>query len=419
MKLLIKNIKQLVQLETEPKLKVSGAAMKQIEVLENAWLAVENGIIVGFGSMNDWEGISDWRDLQVIDASGKIVLPAFVDSHTHLVYAGSREKEFVDRINGLSYEEIAARGGGILNSAKRLSETSEEELLKDALFRLNEVAKYGTGAIEIKSGYGLNTINELKILRVIKKLKSLSPITIKSTFLGAHAFPPEFKDNHKGYIDLLVNEMIPKVAEEKLADFCDVFCERNYFSIDDSAIILETAKKYGMTPKVHANQLSNSGGVQVGVKVAAISVDHLEFVDRDEITALLGSETMPTLLPGAQWFLNLPCPPARKMIDAGLPVAIASDYNPGSSPSGNMSLMMSIACVQYNMNPEEVLNAVTLNSAYAMQVSDQLGSISIGKKANLIITKNIPSYAYIPYSFGMNCVEQLLVNGELIVHPEK
>lgn len=413
MKILIKNIKQLIQVEDQVRLKVSGHDMKKLLLLENAWLAIENGKIAGFGSMSDWEGISDWRDLQVIDASGKIVMPAFVDSHTHLVYAGSREAEFVDRINGLSYEEIAARGGGILNSAKRLEQTSEEELIKDALFRLDEIAKLGTACVEIKSGYGLSTKNELKILRVIKKLKELSPLTMKSTFLGAHAFPAEFKNDHKKYIDLLIHEMIPAVAEEKLADYCDVFCERNYFSEEESILILETAKKHGMIPKVHANQLSCSGGVQVGVAVDAISVDHLEYVEEKEITALLNSNTMPTLLPGAQWFLNLPRPPARLMIDAGLPIAIASDYNPGSSPSGNMNLMLSIACVQYNMTPEEVINAATINTAYALNLSHELGSICIGKKANLIITKEISSYAYLPYAFGMNCVEELIVEGKI------
>lgn len=419
MKILIKNIRQLVQVEDQVRLKVAGAEMKKLGVLEDAWLAIEDGIIVAFGNMNNWEGISDWRDLTVIDASGKIVLPAFVDSHTHLVYAGSREKEFVDRINGLSYEEIAARGGGILNSAKRLDETGEEELFTDAMQRLEAVAENGTGAIEIKSGYGLNTKNELKILRVIKQLKQHSPLTIKSTFLGAHAFPPEFKSNPSGYVDLLIHEMIPTIAEEQLADYCDVFCERNYFSPEQSELILECAKKYGMIPKVHANQLSNSGGVQVGVKTNAISVDHLEYVDDPEIQALLHSETMPTLLPGAQWFLSLPCPPARKMIDAGLPIAIASDYNPGSSPSGNMSLMMSIACVNYQMNPEEVINAVTINSAYAMNLSHELGSIAVGKKANILISKTISSYAYLPYAFGMNCVDQLILNGKIIPRREK
>lgn len=409
MKLLIKNIRQLLQIEETPRKKVSGADMKKLPLLENAWLAVEDGIIVGFGEMKDWEGISDWRDLEVMDASGKLVLPAYIDSHTHLVFANSRQGEFADRINGLSYEEIAARGGGILNSAKHLNEISEEELLKISLVRLKEIEKTGTGAVEIKSGYGLNLDSELKMLRVIRELKKHSKLTIKSTFLGAHAYPEKFKENKRGYIDLLINEMIPKVAEEKLADFCDVFCERNYFSQDETIEILEAGKKYGLIPKVHANQLSNSGGVQAGVKVNAISVDHLEFVEEAEINALLKSETMPVILPGAQWFLSLPYPPARKMIDAGLPLCIATDFNPGSSPCGNMNLMLSIACVQYKMTPEEVINAATINGAYAMGISETHGSICIGKKANLIITKEMPDYNCIPYYFGGDVVERVIV----------
>lgn len=414
MKILIKNIRQLLQVEDQIREKVSGADMKKLPLLENAWLAIEDGKIAGFGSMEDWEGISDWRDLQVIDATNRIVLPAYVDSHTHLVYAGSREGEFVDRINGLNYEEIAARGGGILNSAARLAQASEEELTKSALQRLNDVMKTGTGAIEIKSGYGLSFETEMKMLRVIKALKKLSPLTIKSTFLGAHAYPKEYKNNHAAYIDKVIHEMIPAVAEEQLADYCDVFCERNYFSEEDSIRILEAGKKAGLRPKVHANQLSNSGGVQAGVKTDAISVDHLEYVDTEEITLLLESRTMPTILPGAQWFLSLPHPPARRMIDAGLPLAIASDYNPGSSPSGNMNLMMSIACVQYQLNPEEVFNAVTINTAYAMDVVHELGSIALGKKANVLITGEIPNYAYIPYSFGMNYIDTVILNGEIV-----
>ncbi len=383
--------------------------MKKLPLLENAWLAVEDGIIVGFGEMKDWEGISDWRDLEIIDASGKLVLPAWIDSHTHLVFANSRQREFADRINGLSYEEIAARGGGILNSAKHMQNISEEELLKISLVRLNEIEKTGTGAVEIKSGYGLNLELELKMLRVIRELKKYSKLTIKSTFLGAHAIPENFRENKRGYIELLINEMLPKVAEEKLADFCDVFCERNYFSQEETIEILEAGKKYGLIPKVHANQLSNSGGVQAGVKVNAISVDHLEFVEEAEINALLKSETMPVILPGAQWFLSLSYPPARKMIDVGLPLCIATDFNPGSSPSGNMNLMLSIACVQYKMTPEEAINAATINAAYAMGISETHGSICIGKKASLIITKELPDYNCIPYYFGGDVVERILV----------
>jgi imidazolonepropionase len=408
-KILIKNIRQLIQVEETARKKVSGAEMKKLPLLEDAWLAIEDGNIVGFGLMKDWEGISDWRDLEIIDASGKLVLPAWIDSHTHLVFANSRQGEFADRINGLSYEEIAARGGGILNSAKHMELASEEELVKSALIRLKEIENLGTGAVEIKSGYGLSLETELKMLRVIRELKKHSKLTIKSTFLGAHAYPVLYKDNKRGYIDLLINEMIPKVAEEKLADFCDVFCERNYFSQEETIEILEAGKKHGLIPKVHANQLSNSGGVQAGVKVNAISVDHLEFVEEAEIKALLNSETMPVILPGAQWFLSLPYPPARKMIDAGLPICIATDFNPGSSPSGNMNMMMSMACVQYKMTPEEVINASTINAAYAMGISETHGSICIGKKASLIITKELPDYTCIPYYFAHNPIDRILL----------
>ena len=408
-KILIKNIRQLIQVEETPRKKVSGAEMKKLPLLEDAWLAIEDGIIVGFGLMKDWEGISDWRDLEIIDASGKLVLPAWIDSHTHLVFANSRQGEFSDRINGLSYEEIAVRGGGILNSAKHMELASEEELVKSALIRLKEIENLGTGAVEIKSGYGLSLESELKILRVIRELKKHSKLTIKSTFLGAHAYPTIYKENKRGYIDLLINEMIPKVAEEKLADFCDVFCERNYFSQDETIEILEAGKKYGLIPKVHANQLSNSGGVQAGVNVNAISVDHLEYVEEAEIKALINSETMPVILPGAQWFLSLPYPPARKMMDAGLPICIATDFNPGSSPSGNMNFMMSLACIQYKMSPEEVINACTINAAYAMGISETHGSICIGKKASLIITKELPDYSCIPYYFAHNPIDRILL----------
>lgn len=414
MKLLIKNIKSLIQVHEQPPMKICGASMKHLPCLDNAWLAIENGIIVDFGKMDDWPGISDWTGLEVIDATGKLVFPCWVDAHTHIVYAGSREGEFVDRINGLSYEDIAARGGGILNSAQKMEAASEEELVKGALLRLEEIMRTGTGAIEIKSGYGLSTASELKMLRVIKKLKELSPLTIKSTFLGAHAIPAAYKDNRRGYVDLLMNEMMPRIAEEKLADFCDVFCERNYFTKDETIELLECGKRYGMIPKVHANQLSNSGGVQAGVKTGAISVDHLEFVDEEEIAALKGSETMPVILPGAQWFLSLPYPPARKMIDNGLPVAICSDYNPGSCPSGNMNFMLSLACVQYKMTPEEAIHAATINSAYAMGVSDELGSIAVGKKASIFITKEIPGYSFLPYAFATDLVETVIVGGKKV-----
>lgn len=414
MNYLFKNIRQLVQVRENHPAFIAGEEMKVLPVIENAWLAVEDGKIAAYGEMKDWPGISDWRNLEVIDADGKCILPCYADSHTHIVYAGSREQEFVDRINGLSYEEIAARGGGILNSAARLEKASEHELFDAAMERLNLIMHSGTGAVEIKSGYGLSLEAELKMLRVIRQLKEKSPLTIKATFLGAHAFPALYKENKQAYIDLIIREMIPAVAAEGLADFIDVFCERNYFDPQQSTAILEAGKKLGLTPKVHANQMSRSGGVQVGVETGAISVDHLEYVEDEEIAYLRKSKTMPTLLPGAQWFLSLPHPPARKMIDNGLPIAIASDFNPGSSPSGNMNLMLSMACVMYNMNPEEVVNASTLNTAYAMQAEHEIGSITLGKKANLILTREIPGYSYIPFSFGMDLIEKVMIEGRWI-----
>ena len=414
MEILIKNIKQLVQVEVEPKLKVSGRDMKQLPCIDDAWLAIEDDTIAGFGKMQDWEGISDWSNLTVIDATDKIVMPSYCDSHTHLVYAGTRETEFAYRINGLTYEEIFARGGGILNSAKKLAEASEEELMQSAMVRLEEIIMQGTGAVEIKSGYGLSTDSELKMLRVIKKLKSISPLTIKSTFLGAHAVPANYKGNKRGYIDLLTNEMMPIIATEGLADYCDVFCEQNYFTKEETIEILNAGKWYGMIPKVHAEQLSNFGGTLAGVETGAISVDHLEYVGEKEIEALQNSDTISTILPGAAFFLNLPFPPARKMIDAGLPVALASDFNPGSCPSGNMNLMMSIGCIQYKMTPEEVINAATINGAYAMDLSKTHGSIAVGKQANVFITNKISGYSFIPYAFGSNPAETIILNGKLI-----
>jgi imidazolonepropionase len=411
MKILIKNIKGLVMAYGEPKEKLSGSEMRNIPILENAWLAIEDEKIVDFGLMLDWEGISDWRDLNIIDAEGKYVFPSWCDSHTHIVYAGSREKEFVDRIHGLTYEDIAKRGGGILNSAEKLGHTSEEELLHAALDRIEEIKWMGTGAVEIKSGYGLNLESELKMLRVIKKLKELTPLAIKSNLLAAHAIPLEFKNNRNGYIDIIVNEIIPTAAEEKLADYIDVFCDKGFFSPAETERILIAGKKYGMIGKIHANELDFSGGIQVGVANKALSVDHLQYTGEEEIKVLKNSKTMPTLLPTTAFFLKLIYPPARKMIDSGLAVALASDYNPGSSPSGKMTFVQSLACLYMGMTPEEAIAASTLNSAYAMGLNTTHGSIEIGKVANVFITKAIPSIHYLPYSFGSDLVETIILKG--------
>lgn len=412
-KILIKNIRQLAQVREPDISTVKGTDMSDLPSIFNAWLAIENDTIVGYGSMDEWPGISDWSNLEVIDADGKTVLPTYCDSHTHIVFAGSRETEFVDRINGLSYEEIALRGGGIINSSKKMKAASEEELFNNALLRINEMVSQGTGAIEIKSGYGLSFDTEIKMLRVIKKLKETLPIPIKATFLGAHAIPTEYKDNRKDYINIIINEMLPAIAKEQLADFCDVFCERNYFTPEETKQILGTANQFGIRAKVHAEQLSNSGGVMAGIESGAISVDHLEYVGDLEIQALLNCNTMPVILPGAAFFLHLPNPPAKKMIQAGLPLAIASDFNPGSSPSGNINLMNAIACIQYGLTPEQTINASTINGAYAMGLSNNFGSITIGKKANFFITKEIPSIAFLPYAFGSNLIEQVFINGKL------
>jgi len=412
-KILIKNIQQLAQVRDTNVNIVKGSDLNNLPSIFNAWLAIENDIIVGYGTMEEWPGISDWSNLEIIDASGKIVLPTYCDSHTHIVYAGTREGEFVDRINGLSYEEIALRGGGIINSSKKMQTASEEELYQSALGRINEMISQGTGAVEIKSGYGLSLETELKMLRVINRLKQSLSIPIKSTFLGAHAIPPQFKENRIAYIDLIINEMLPAIALEQLADYCDVFCERNYFSPEETIQILNAAKKHGILAKVHAEQLSNSGGVLAGIEAGAISVDHLEYVGEIEINALLKSNTMPVILPGAAFFLSLPFPPAKQMIQAGLPIAIASDFNPGSSPAGNINLMNAIACIQYGLTPEQTINASTINGAYAMGLSENYGSITIGKKANIMITKEIPSLAYLSYAFGSNLIEQVFIQGQL------
>lgn len=412
-KLLLKNVKTLVgTYETAPQ-KLSGKEMRQLPCLDNAWLACDNGLIADFGTMDDFPGISDWKDLEVIDCSGKIVMPSFVDSHTHIVYAGNRAQEFVDRINGLSYEEIANRGGGILNSAKKLRATSEDELFEQSKQRLIEIIEQGTGAVEIKSGYGLDLESELKMLRVIRRLKDLNWIPVKATFLGAHAVPAEYKSNKQAYIDLIINEMLPAIEKEKLADFIDIFCEKGYFDEFETRQILLAGQKYGLRGKVHAEQMSHANGIKAAVECGAISVDHLEFCNDEDIALLAESTTMPTILPGAAFFLNLPLPPARKMIDAGLPLAFASDYNPGSCPSGNMKLMLSMACIQYKLNPEEVINAVTVNSAYAMQIGNDMGSITRGKIANFILTREIDSYRVIPYAFGTDTIDKIFIGGKI------
>jgi len=412
-KLLLKNIKQLISIYEVAPEKLSGAQMKKLPCIDNAWLAAEDGLIVDFGTMDTFEGITDWKNLEIIDCENKIVMPCFADSHTHIVYSGNREQEFVDRINGLTYEEIAGRGGGILNSANKLRETSEDDLFEQSKQRLYEIILQGTGAVEIKSGYGLNLYSELKMLRVIKRLKDLNWIPVKATFLGAHAIPTEFKENKKGYIDLIINEMIPAISQEKLADFLDVFCEKNYFTSLETKQILEAGKKYGLIGKVHAEQLSHTNGIKTAIECEAISVDHLEFCNDNDIELLKNSATMPTILPGAAFFLGLPLPPARKMIDEGLAVAFASDYNPGSSPTGNMKLMLSMACIQYKLTPEEALNATTINSSYAMGLQNKVGTITNGKLANLIITKPINSYGFLPYAFGSNLIDTIILRGKI------
>lgn len=391
--------------------------MSFLNTIRDAYLLINDGIISDFGKMSEQKPdnfVFNEGELEIIDASGKYVFPSFCDSHTHLVYAGSREAEYSDKIRGLSYEEIARRGGGILNSAKKLHESSEDDLYNQSIIRINEIISLGTGAVEIKSGYGLNTEDELKMLRVIKKIKDNTELEVRATFLGAHAVPSEYKGKRGKYVDLIINEMIPVVASEDLADFIDVFCDTGFFSAEDTDRILMAGLKYGLLPKIHANELGFSGGVQTGVKYNALSVDHLECTGDDEINSLLNSDTMPTLLPGSAFFLGLHDPPARKMIKAGLPVALASDYNPGSSPSGNMKLIMSLGCIRLKMLPEEVINAVTINSAYAMGISDTHGSIAIGKVGNVFITKEIPSYEFMPYAFGSNLIETVILKGKII-----
>ena len=417
MAILIKNIKALVQVAGHGHSYVAGNDMARLGIIPDAYLFIEKGKISSFGKMEELsEDLkrASHRWIKVIDAKERMVFPCWCDPHTHLVFPASRELEYTDKIRGLSYEEIAKRGGGILNSAGKMHEISEDALFRAARKRLDEIISFGTGAVEIKSGYGLTTENELKMLRVIRRLKKTSPLTIKATFLGAHAIPMAYKSDPSAYVDLIINEMIPMVAAEELADYIDVFCDRGFFSVEDTDRILNAGLKYGLRPKIHANELGRTGGVQVGVKYNALSVDHLEHMGEEEIEALRGTETMPTVLPGASFFLGIPFAPVRQMIDAGLPVAMASDFNPGSSPSGNMQLILSMGCIIYRMLPEEAINAITLNSAYAMGVEEELGSITVGKTANVFITKPIPSIEFMPYAYGSNKVETVVLNGRIV-----
>jgi len=404
----IKNIKGLVQAGENIPNRVAGKDSNKLAIIENAFLALENGsTVVAYGPMSEWEGIDDWRDLEVIDAEGCFVLPSFCDSHTHTVFAKSRELEFVDRINGLSYEEIALKGGGILNSANKLADCTEEKLFEMAAKRINNMISLGTGSLEIKSGYGLSVESELKILKVIKRLKEEMPIEIRSTFLGAHAFPVEFKENHSAYIDLIENEMLPEIAKSNLADFIDVFCERNYFSVEEMCRILEAGKRHGLIPKVHVNQFSSMGGVKAAIDLGALSVDHLEELTDEDIDSLKDTACMPTFLPGCSHFLGIPFGNARKLIQENIPFALASDFNPGSTPCYNMMQIWSLACIKMKLTPNEAFNALTINSAYAMGLDETHGKIKLGSNAPIILTNEIPSLAYLPYSFGENNIQRV------------
>ncbi len=407
--------KMLVNVRSEDQL-LRGSELANLPCIEHSNIVIEDGIITAIDvdfDDDDCPYKTDDFDNE-IDANDQFVLPSWCDSHTHLVFPASREEEFVYKIKGMSYAEIASKGGGILNSARKLAQTDETQLLRDAWYRLQELIKLGTGAIEIKSGYGLTVEGELKMLRVIKRLKETAPIPIKATFLGAHTYPVEYKENHQGYIDLIIHEMLPVIANEKLADYIDVFCEDGFFSAEETEIICKAGMQYGLKPKIHANQLNLSGGVQTGVKLNAISVDHLETMDDDAIQTLANSNTIGTLLPSAAFFLRMPFQPARKIIDSGCAVALATDFNPGSSPSGNMNLVVAMSCIGMKMLPEEAINAATINGAYAMELQDQVGSITVGKKANLIFTNPIPSLAYLPYSFGSNLIDKVMINGEFV-----
>ena len=411
MKTLFFNIKELLQIRDSSVKRVCGGSMKELPSLKNAFLRINNEKIEDFGSMSE---LTDFNADQVIDARGQTILPAWCDSHTHIVYSGHREGEFVDRINGLSYEEIASRGGGILNSAKKLQDSSEQELFEQSSQRLEEIMKMGTGAVEIKSGYGLTPESEVKMLQVIKTLANSYPLTIKATFLGAHAFPAVFKDQKEVYVNLICEKMIPEVAEKNLAEFIDVFCETGYFDVAQTEKILQTGSKYGLKPKIHVNQFNSIGGVQAGIKYGALSVDHLEVMTQEDIESLKNTEVMPVALPSCSYFLSIPYTPARKMIDQGLGIALATDFNPGSTPSGNMNFVVATACIKMKITPEEAINAATINGAYAMGISNSHGSITKGKFANLIITKNIPSYHFIPYAFGSNLIDKVMIKGAFI-----
>ncbi|MEX2349494.1 MAG: imidazolonepropionase [Flavobacteriaceae bacterium] len=406
---LFTNIKELIGITEQPILR--GNEMRNLKTIKNAFLVVEDGLIEDFGEMKELS-LSNYN--QVTDVSQSMILPAWCDSHTHIVYAGNREQEFVDRINGLTYEEIANRGGGILNSAKKLQETDEEELYLQSAQRLEEVMRLGTGAIEIKSGYGLTTAAEMKMLRVIKRLKHHYPVAIKATFLGAHAIPSNYKDNRKGYMDLLLNEMLPQIAEEGLADYIDVFCETGYFTVAETIRIMEAGNKVGLKSKIHVNQFTAIGGIKAAVDHGALSVDHLEVLTSEDIEALKKGKTIPVALPSCSYFLSIPYTPARDLLNAGLPLALATDYNPGSTPSGNMNFVVATACIKMKMTPEEAINAATINGAAAMELSETHGSIAKGKVANLIFTKKIPSYGYLPYSFGSNHIDKVMLQGEFI-----
>ena len=414
MKIFIKNIKSLYGTHSQGVSLVRGADMNNLPCIENAWMAIENGTIAAFGSMDEFDGIEDWRDLIIIDAAGKFVLPGWCDSHTHTVFAASRADEFEDRLNGLTYEEIANRGGGILNSAKKLASMSEEELFQSAFERLNGMMQQGTVAVEIKSGYGLDEANELKMLRVINRLKAEHPMDIKATFLALHAIPADYKGREEEFVQLMIKQVLPKVAAEGLADFVDAFCEEGYFSVDQMNQLIDAAQAVGIPAKVHVNQFNVIGGVEAAVKRNARSVDHLEGLSDNDMEALIHGNTMPVALPACSFFLRIPYTPARKIIDAGLPIALATDFNPGSSPSGNMNFVNSLACIQQRMLPREIVNASTLNGAYAMDVQDDLGSIAVGKKASLIITKPLNSLTELFYYFAENNIDQVIVNGKVV-----